>query len=384
MAKRRSKRGQHKILNIILITLVLVLCIWGVNVGLTMEKEKRQKEAEAINTIDEEAKKESEPIEEEQKKEEEKEKGEVVEEKEPEYPQVEGIRNILLIGTDARTLDEKSRSDSIMILSVDSVHKKLKLTSIMRDSYVDIPEHGEQKINHAFFYGGPELLMKTVENNFKIDIDHYAIINFFGFKDLVDSLGGIDVEVKENEISPINDVIYGTIKQMPEFKKDFKLLEQPGMQHLNGLQALAYSRVRHVGNGDIDRSKRQREVISIVIGRLKDTPVIKYPMVITKFLPYMKTDMNAGDIASYAYTVYKIGNFNPEQIQMPTAELSVGKTINKKKGWVWLMDKEQNSKILQDFIYEDKEYDKNEIDKKSFEKVIQAYIAKEAETASKE
>mgnify|MGYP000983017188 CR=1 FL=1 len=296
------------------------------------------------------------------------------EEKEPEYKEIKGVSNILLIGTDARKLDEQARSDSIMILTVDSNHKKLKLTSIMRDTFVEIPNHGEQKINHSYFYGGPELLMETIEKNFKIKIDHYAIINFFGFKDLIDSLGGIDVDIKQKEIKPINDVINGTVKQIPEFKKEYKPIKKAGMQHLNGLQALSYSRVRHVGDGDFDRSQRQREVITLVIDKLKDTSVFKYPTVISKFMPYIKTDMRITDMANYAYTVYKIGNFMPIQMQMPVSELSSGKILNK-KGWVLLMDKEQNTEILHDFLYEDKEYDKTQINNASLKQSINEYIA---------
>lgn len=293
---------------------------------------------------------------------------------------VKDINNILLIGCDARDSKEPSRSDSMMILTVDKKHEKLKLVSIIRDTYVDIPEHGKQKINHSFFFGGPELLIQTIEENFKIDIDHYVTINFFGFKDLIDAMGGLEVDIEEDEISPINDVICGTKKELGDIDgidSEAILLEEAGLQHLNGLQTLAYARVRHVGNGDFDRMGRQRKVITLTIDKFKDTPVTKYPAIITKFLPYVTTDMDFIDIISYAYAVNKIGNFTPVQMQMPVNELSEGKRMDK-KGWVLIMDQKQNIEILQDFIYEDKEYDKTLVDTKAFKEYIDT-IATEAE-----
>ena len=135
------------------------------------------------------------------------------------YKEVDGITNILLLGTDGRTLDEASRSDTIMILTIDDIHKKLKLTSIMRDTFVEIPGHGEQKINAAFAYGGTTLLMKTIEMNFQIKLDKYAIINFFGFKDLIDSIGGLDIDVKPSELHELNRCIVLEVFENPDLGK---------------------------------------------------------------------------------------------------------------------------------------------------------------------
>lgn len=300
-------------------------------------------------------------------------KGEI--EEQEEYATVKGISNILLIGSDARDLEEKSRSDSIMLLTIDSNKKILKLTSIMRDSYVDIPDHEPQKLNHSFFYGGPELLMTTLEKNFKINIDHYAIINFYGFKDLVDALGGLDIEIKQNELKSLNDVLASSSQEIKGASKQAKPLKKAGLQHLNGIQTLAYSRMRYLGNGDFDRMARQRKVMSLIMDKMKDTSIIQYPTIAAKFLPYIKTDMGIKDILSYAYTVKKIGNFTPVQMQIPVAELSKGKILGK-KGWVLFMDKEKNTQILHDFIYESKEYNKEDVDTKEFEKYINSVIEK--------
>lgn len=292
-----------------------------------------------------------------------------INEKMPNLRTVEGITNILLIGSDARSLNEKSRSDAIMILTVDSIHKKLKLTSILRDTYVKIPGHGEEKINHSFNYGGSELLIKTIENNFSLKVDKYVIVNFFGFKDLINTIGGLDIDITPEEVKDANKSMLD-INEAPS-----NLIKISGLQHFNGQQVLAYSRIRHVGNGCYGRTERQRHVVSLIIDKLTDTPVVKYPVVASKLLPYVKTNMNISEILNYAYTVYQIKNFTPEQLQIPLTELSCSKLLTN-KGYVLLMDKYQNTKILNDFIFDDKIYSKSNLDYTSYKKAIDSYLSK--------
>ena len=118
-----------------------------------------------------------------------------------------GITNILLAGTDGRPGEKNSRSDAMMILTVDSKNKSLKLTSLNRDTFVNIPGHGEEKLTHAYAYGGINLLVETIENNFEVDIQNYAVVDFYSFMDIVDALGGVEVDVHKNEINEINKFI---------------------------------------------------------------------------------------------------------------------------------------------------------------------------------
>lgn len=283
-----------------------------------------------------------------------------------EYEEIDGISNILLIGSDARNLKENSRADAILILTIDNVHKKLKLTSVMRDSFVYIPGHGEQKINHSFAIGGVDLLMKTLEENFKIRLHDYAIINFNGFQQLVDSIGGLELDVSESEMKEMN-------KFIPEVNPDDPhLLKKSGFQHLDGQQVLSYARIRKIGNGDFDRTQRQREVISAIIDKLKDTNILKYPLVASDLFSYVKTNIDMKQILNYAYTAYKINNFTPEQILIPVPELTESHVL-KNKGWVLLMDIEQNAKILHDFIFDDIKYDVEDLDFNSLKKAIGKY-----------
>ncbi|WP_052447362.1 LCP family protein [Clostridium polynesiense] len=281
--------------------------------------------------------------------------------------EVKGITNILLIGSDARPGENVSRADSIMILTIDNVHKKIKTTSIQRDSYVKIPGHSEQKINAAFAYGGPQLLEKTIENNFKLKIDNYVIVNFEGFKSIIDTLGGIDVEVKANEINELNKFILDAGGSEADFIKN------PGYQHLNGSQSLSFSRIRKVGNGTTaERDNRQRMVVSRLVDKLKETSPLKFPKILSSTLPYVKTNLGMTTILNLAYTAYSINNSNIESLSIPVEQLTWGGEYTN-KGWVFIMDKEQNSKILKEFIFDDKTPNPKEFDYSAFRRSLAPY-----------
>lgn len=212
------------------------------------------------------------------------------------YDMIDGIKNILAVGIDDRGGDKSTRADSIMILSIDKNRDKLKFVSIMRDTYVKIPNHDYDKINHSFAYGGVDLLRKTVETNYNIQIDNHVVIDFRGFKNIIDSIGGIPIDVKENEIKELNRCIYLEIDEDNELSKNEKkeakekieLIESPGEQKLNGYQALAYSRIRKVGKGCYGRTQRQRYVVNTLIQELKDISLLKYPFIAKDLFKYIK------------------------------------------------------------------------------------------------
>lgn len=188
------------------------------------------------------------------------------------------VRNILIIGSDTRTVEERGRTDSMILLSINSKRKEIVMTSFMRDMYVNIKgfnADGESidtwgKMNSAYVYGGAELLMDTIEYNFDIQVDDYVYIDFYSFVDIVDAIGGIDMEITDEEAE-------GMIPPMAEQNKIMELpkgtdyLDHGGKLHLNGNQALAYARLRYVGNADFERTSRQREVISKIIETVKSS-----------------------------------------------------------------------------------------------------------------
>lgn len=283
----------------------------------------------------------------------------------PKYEEQKGITNILLIGTDARSLDENSRADSIIIATIDNNNKKLKFTSIMRDSYVSIYKHGEQKINSSYAFGGMPLLINTIEKNFNIKLDKYILVNFWGFQDIVDTLGGLDIDIKDYEVREINKYI-GEVNENKS-----PPIEGSGFQHLDGQQVLAYTRIRKVGDGSYERNKRQREVLSLMANKLKDLSALQYVSLTNKITGYVKTNIEPVMIMNYAYTVSKFSPFKVEQLQIPLTELSEGRIY--KGSWVFLMDKEQNADIMNKFIFEDKIVDGNSLDLGSFKRKLSKY-----------
>ena len=171
------------------------------------------------------------------------------------------VKNILFIGAD-KEKGGASRSDSIMIISVNKSAGKVIVTSILRDTHVDIPGECEAKINSAYAWGGANLLIQTIEQNFNIKIDGYAVVNFNMFTELVDGLGGIDIEVTENEADYINNRHnYKGEKKPDEFQSGESV-------HLNGYQALWYARIRKL-DSDFMRTYRQRKVIAAIAENVK-------------------------------------------------------------------------------------------------------------------
>ncbi|MEW8961301.1 MULTISPECIES: LCP family protein [Paraclostridium] len=273
------------------------------------------------------------------------------------YKEVKGITNILLVGTDAKTFDEPSRSDSMMILTIDDKNKSLKLTSLARDTYVEIPGHGKQKLTHAYAYGGINLLVETIESNFKLDIQNYGIVNFNSFIDVIHALGGVVVDVQSSELDELNKFIpecYYMDKN--ESKGDMQLVEHAGKQKLNGYQALAYGRIRK--NDDaLERDRRQRAIIQSMIDSAKNLPVTKYPELVDSVLPYIKTNMKPTSILSLGATVLTLGDLSIKSLEFPMEEYSTG-GIYGDSGWVWRYDEGKCLPILHDFIFNNVMYEK--------------------------
>lgn len=289
------------------------------------------------------------------------------------------IRNVLIIGVDTRAGEEHlaSRSDTMMILTVDEMHNKLKITSIMRDTYADIPGYEPQKLNHSYAYGGADLLLKSLSKTFNISINDYIIINFKGFKNIIDTIGGIEVEVNSDQIEDLNNCMYGLSEE------NIIEVPQPGKQRLNGMQALAYARMRHTGDGTYDRVKRQREIVQLVIDKLQEAPISKYPILASNIFQAIKTNISFGEAAELvlkAYTI-KCNSNELEQLQIPVTKLSKA-AIYGDKGWVIMMDKEGNSEVLKNFIFNDIKYDESKYIQYVYEEIVE-YTDNEKDTLNK-
>lgn len=177
--------------------------------------------------------------------------------------QLEGdVFNILLVGVDARGYEEKSRSDTIILASYNKETHSVKLVSFLRDSYVKIPSKGWNKINSATAFGGVGMLINTLNENFNLDIQHYVQIKFDDFKQVIDLMGGLDVELTDAEIKYINKKLH---VEDNDYGND--VTAKPGLVHLNGTQTLWHCRNRSVGNSDFERTDRQREVLSLLLDK---------------------------------------------------------------------------------------------------------------------
>lgn len=271
-----------------------------------------------------------------------------------EYNKVEGVTNILLLGTDGRENELAYRSDAMMILTVDTNHSDIKLTSLARDTYVDIPNHGKGKLNAAYFWGKEELLFKTIEKNFNIGIDKFVQVDFDDLMNIIFVIGGVDVNIEKREIKSLNDGIPGAYEACTYADKgEMQLIKEEGLNTLNGYQAIAYARMRYLDNG-IYRDQRQRKIISGMFNGVKDLSMSEYPKLINSLLPYVTTNVSVGEMLDLAFTSYSFANADSlKQAEFPIIDdkhVKGGKY--KDAGWVWLYDVNSIC-VLHDFIYDD-------------------------------
>jgi len=270
----------------------------------------------------------------------------IVEDEFKQYDNVNKIKNIALFGIDA-TDGETGRSDSIMVATLDPVHNKLKVTSIMRDSYVSIDGHGQDKINHAYAFGGPELSIKTLNENFGLNIEDFISVNFSSLPKIINILGGIDLQITDEELEYINGYI-DDINAKDGTNSSH--IGYSGVQHVDGTQALAYSRIRYTSGGDYERTQRHRTVLDALFNKLTSTPVSSYNSLLNEVLPYVQTNLNATDILSLGTKVLGIGN-NLEQDRFPRDGYGEGAMID---GVYYLtFDKETVKKQMRDYIFDD-------------------------------
>lgn len=255
------------------------------------------------------------------------------------------IINIALFGIDTRADDyDGSRADSIIIASLDLKHKKIKLASIMRDTFVSIPGEQYDKINHSYAYGGPELTIKTINENFDMDIKDYMTVNFSALEKIVEAVDGIEIDVKDYEIDEINECDSVT------------KVTTAGLQTLNGLQALSYTRIRYSGDGDYERSQRQRTVVQNVINKVLKNKSLPQALALIEILsPYTQTSLDKGELVSLGTTVFTSGTRTMEETRLPLDGQGTGGLWD---GIYYLKPNtlSENVSYLHDFIYEETGY----------------------------
>jgi polyisoprenyl-teichoic acid--peptidoglycan teichoic acid transferase len=245
-----------------------------------------------------------------------------------------GATNILLLGSDAREGEEVSRADTIMIAHYNEDKGTYKLTSIMRDIYVSIPGEGKHKINSAFMRGGPELMRKTIKENFDIDLQYYAIVDFEGFEQLIDEAfpNGVEINVE---------------KRMEEY---IEVPLEPGLQRLDGKEMLSFVRFRHDAIGDFGRVQRQQQALQAISDQLSGIQTIpKLPKLIGVVTPYVNTNMDTGDMLFMAKDFFAKDRGNIKTFRIPIENGYKDAKI-KGEGAVLDLDLEMNREAFHQFL----------------------------------
>lgn len=269
--------------------------------------------------------------------------------------------NILLLGSDERKLTESARTDSMIICSINTNTGEVKLTSIMRDLAVNYDEigdyNGTYRINAANYFGGEALAMRVVNECFGLNIEHYVRVNFYGFQQIAQQLGGVEMDITEEEMKEINYRIVEQAKAAYKAGVDESALPNQYLKtfgentHLDGRQTLAYARIRKLDGGDYARSERQRKVLVALMNKLQGADAATLLGVANAALPHIKTNLSPDTILSVALKVLQSGLSDVESFRLPinnsyTQETRDGQDMLYDCNW------EKNASELYYFIYE--------------------------------
>lgn len=212
---------------------------------------------------------------------------------------VSDVYNILLVGSDVRPEETVGRSDTMILVSINKETKRIVATSFLRDTYVKIPIKNEfHKLNAAYAFGGIELLFETLQYNYGISVDKYVAVDFLSFIEAIDILGGLDVQVYEEELYWFNQYIHASnLMVEPPEREDSDYVDHAdgSFQHLNGKQALAYARFRYVGNGDFTRTDRQRRVVQNIFDKVKTMDVSTLVKLLDNIIPQITTNLTTDE-----------------------------------------------------------------------------------------
>ncbi len=225
-------------------------------------------------------------------------------------PNGKEVYNVLLIGSDRRNDSWNGNSDVMIVMSVNAGSKKLSLTSFMRDLYADIPGYGVHKLNYAYAAGGAKTLMATLENNYELSIDNYAVVDFETMAKVVDLVGGVEIEVSDAECKVLNDYLT-SMNAVDDY------LPGGGSYVLNGNQAVAYMRIRYVGNNDYERTQRQRDVLGVIFASMQKLDAEQLTKLVDEILPNVENDITPVDMIRLMALLPDIGDYELSESRIP-------------------------------------------------------------------
>lgn len=245
------------------------------------------------------------------------------------------IQNILLIGSDTRGGETYGRSDTMMVLSLNHKTNSIRMLSFLRDLYVKIDGYQDTRLNAAFAYGGPKLLIGTLEKNFRFGIDNYISIDFQSFEKTIDILGGVQISLTQAEADEVNKDLH-------------QALVVPGMNTLNGTEALSYARIREI-DSDFQRTGRQRKVITAVLSSLKQSNPITLLNLANSILPLIRTNLDNSQLVSLIYQAPSLLNGSMSQLAIPANDAYYSDNIRGMD--VLVPDIEANKELIWQFLY---------------------------------
>lgn len=266
-----------------------------------------------------------------------------------ERARVAEMKSLLLIGIDARPGEETGRSDTMIIVTLDPDGGTIKLTSIMRDLYVEIPGRKNNRINATYVFGGPELLMQTIETNFGIHVENYIAVNFSMLGQLIDAIGGLTLTVESDYYK---DRINAVIKQdnlVLGIDKNDGLLEKSGEQLMTGKQAQAYARYRYgTTDGDFGRTVRQREVVTLIFEKLTQKTAIELMNLVVANAGNIYTNLSVSELAAFAPVMISMKDAEIEELRLPVDGAYKHQTVAGMS--VIVPDREKNVAAVLEFL----------------------------------
>lgn len=254
------------------------------------------------------------------------------------------VITVALFGTDYSG-EKYGASDSTMILSINTQTNEIKLLSLMRDMYLDLPDGRKSNLNYTMSDGGPSLILKTINYNFNLNVDKFVQVDLSKLPTVIDTLGGVELDLTSDELNYINNYIANIDK---ENNTTTEKLVSPGKQLVNGTQASAYCRIRYTEGKDYKRTERQRDVLSALFNKVKTINISEVPKLVNNLLPLVSTNLTNSEILSISYTVLGMGASEIIQGRFPLDEHHTTEWTDM---YHMIVDIENTTKEIHKFIY---------------------------------